>query len=57
LPGKHFEADPTLGEVVDGIDQVTQIPSEPIELSYDQCVSFPQGLQGSVETRLSIQSS
>jgi hypothetical protein len=42
LPGEHFEAHATRGEIMHGVDEVTQIASELVELPHDQRIARAQ---------------
>ncbi len=41
LPGQHLEPDTTGGQVMDGVDQVVQVPPQPVELPHEQGVADP----------------
>ena len=45
LPGEDLQADAALGEVVDDVDQVTQVPAKAVELPHDQRVTVPESFQ------------
>ncbi len=45
LPGEHLQPDAAGGEVVDGVDEVVQVPAEPVELPHYEDVTVPERLQ------------
>ena len=51
LAGQDLEADAPADEIVDEVDQVTQVPPEPVQLSGDQRVVLAQRLQASLQPR------
>jgi len=50
LAGQHLQPDTTGGEVVDGVDQVAQVPAEPVELQHHQRVALSPRLEAGGET-------
>lgn len=44
-PVRTFEADAAFSQVVDDIDQVAEIPAEPVEFPHDQGVPVAQGFE------------
>jgi len=47
--GQHLEPDTAGGEVVHGVDQLVQIPAEPVQLPHNQPIALPQRLQAGGE--------
>ena len=45
LPGEDLESDAAFGQVVNDVDQVPQVPAEPVELPDHQGVPVPQGFE------------
>src|SRR5512135_2674437 len=45
LAGEHLQADPTGGQLVHRVDQVAEVPAQPVELPDDQRVALAQRLQ------------
>ncbi len=50
LPGEDLEPHTASGEVVDGVDQVVQVPAESVELPDDEGVAVPEGLEAGAES-------
>ena len=44
-PVNTFRADAAPSQVVHGVDEMSQVASEPIQFPHDQCVASPQRLQ------------
>jgi hypothetical protein len=51
LTGEHFETDPPVGEVLRGIDEVAEVPAEPVELPDEQDVPLSQGFEAGQQPR------
>jgi len=49
LAGEHFQPDTAGGEVVHGVDQVVQVPAEPVQFPHHQPIALPQRLQAGGE--------
>lgn len=47
--GQHLEADATLGQVADCVNEVAQVATEAVELPYDQRVITAQCLQAGIQ--------
>ena len=47
--GQHLEPDTAGGEVAHGVDQLVQIPAEPVRLPHNQPIALPQRLQAGGE--------
>ena len=45
LAGEHLEPDAAFGEVVDDVDEVAEVPAEPVEFPYDQGVFVAEGFE------------
>jgi len=45
LPGQHFQAHAALGEIVDEVDEVSQVATEAVELPGNERVAGPQRLE------------
>src|SRR5215213_11390301 len=51
LACQDLQADPASGQIMDEIDQVAQVATEPVEFPCDQRIALPQRLEACLQTR------